>query len=328
MFRAPAFWAAGSASPWPLLLGPLAALYGLGNRLNRAIAAPKGSGIPVISVGNLVAGGAGKTPAALALAARLSRIGQHPHFVSRGYGGKLSASDPVQVEPARHAAADTGDEPLLLARAAPTWIGRDRAAAARAAAAAGASCVIADDAHQTYHLQRALSFLVVDAGYGFGNGRLLPAGPLREPVAEGLGRADAVILIGDPTAGLPDFGKLPVFRARLEANPDDAARLRGRRVLAFAGIARPEKFFASLREIGAEIVETRPFPDHAAYNEDTIMRLVEAAQAKDAVPVTTEKDLARFPAEARPMVENLRVALRFADEAAVDTFLQERLTGV
>ena len=326
MLRTPRFWAAGSTSIWPVMLGPLAALYSLGNRLHRAASTPRDGGLPVISVGNLVAGGAGKTPAALALAARLGKVGQRPHFVSRGYGGRLSG--PVQVDPARHTAGDTGDEPLLLARAAPTWIGRDRAAAARAAAAAGASCVIADDAHQTYRLKRAISLLVIDADYGFGNGRLLPAGPLREPVAEGLKRTHAVILIGDGTAPPPDFGDLPVFRARLEANAEDAARLQGSRVFAFAGIARPEKFFASLRDIGADVVEAHPFPDHAVYDEDTIMRLVEAAQTLQAVPVTTEKDLVRFPVEARPMVQTLRVDLRFDDEAAVDAFLQKRLTRV
>lgn len=326
MLRTPHFWAGGSTSIWPVMLSPLAALYGLGNRLHRAAATPQDSGLPVLSVGNLVAGGAGKTPAALALAALLERLGQHPHFVSRGYGGRLHG--PVQVDPALHTAAEAGDEPLLLARAAPTWIGRDRVAAARAAASAGASCVIADDAHQTYRLKHTASVLVIDADYGFGNGCLLPAGPLREPVAEGLGRTDAAILIGNGDAPLPDFGKLPVFRARLEADPEDAARLRGRRLLAFAGIARPEKFFASLRGIGAEIVEARRFPDHAAYDEDTIMRLVEAAQAQNAGPVTTEKDFVRFPAEARPMVETLRVALRFDDEPAIEAFLQERLLRV
>lgn len=308
------------------MLSPLAALYGLGNSLHRATVTPQDGGLPVISVGNLVAGGAGKTPAALALAAYLEKMGLHPHFVSRGYGGRLTG--PLQVDPHRHKAADTGDEPLLLARTAPTWIGRDRVAAVRAAATAGASCVIADDAHQTWRLKCTVSIIVIDTDYGLGNGRLLPAGPLREPVAEGLKRTDAVILVGSGNASLPDFGELPVFRAWLEANAEDAARLRGRRVLAFAGIARPEKFFASLQDIGATVIEARPFADHAAYDEDTIMRLVEAAQTQDAVPVTTEKDLARFPAEARPMVECLRVALRFDEDEAVDAFLRERLPHV
>uniref|UniRef100_UPI00260A9006 tetraacyldisaccharide 4'-kinase n=1 Tax=Ferrovibrio sp. TaxID=1917215 RepID=UPI00260A9006 len=184
--RAPDFWQAGMDSPWPGLLQPLAALYELGNHLNRRITTAQDVGRPVISVGNLVAGGAGKTPTAIALSEMLHRLGLQPQIVSRGYGGRLAG--PVRVDPSRHTAADVGDEALLLSAAAPTWIGRDRPAAARAAAAAGAGCIIADDAHQSYALARRLSLLVVDGGYGFGNGRLLPAGPLREPVEEGLAR--------------------------------------------------------------------------------------------------------------------------------------------
>lgn len=326
MFKAPAFWAAGSASVWPLLLGPLATLYGLGNRLNRAFATAPENPIPVISVGNLVAGGAGKTPVALALAGLLQKAGQRPHFVSRGYGGKLTG--PVRVDPKAHRASDTGDEPLLLAEVAPTWIGRDRPQAVTAAAKAGASCIVADDAHQTYRLRRTASILVVDSDYGFGNGRLLPAGPLREEIAAGLARSDAIVILGDGTAPLPDLGAKPVFRARLVPHPEDVHHLQGKRVLAFAGIARPEKFFSSLEQAGVIIAGRRPFPDHMAYDEDLIMRLVEDAHAQKAVPVTTAKDLVRFPPEARPMVECLRVTLRFDDESAVAHFLTERLPHV
>lgn len=323
MLRAPGFWAAGSRSVWPALLSPLAALYGLGNRLHRICTKPQESTIPVISVGNLIAGGAGKTPAALTLAVLLRQLGHWPHFVSRGYGGRLKG--PIQVDPQRYSATEVGDEPLLLASAAPTWIARSRPLAVRAAAAAGASCAIADDAHQTYSLKRAVSILVVDSDYGFGNGQLLPSGPLREDVASGLARCDAVILLGEGAAPMPGFGTRPIFRARLVPDAEDVRHLQGRRVLAFAGIARPEKFFASLRQAGAILAESRSFPDHAAYDEDTIMRLVEAAHAQNAVPVTTAKDLVRFPAEARAMVECLRVELRFDDEAAVSDFLRSRL---
>ncbi len=324
--RTPDFWRSDAVSPWPTILQPLAKLYELGNRLNRQTTTPQDIGRPVISVGNLVAGGAGKTPTAIALADILHRLGLHPQIVSRGYGGRLAG--PVRVDPARHNAADVGDEALLLNAAAPTWIGRDRPAAARAAVAAGAGCIIADDAHQTYALARRLSLLVVDGGYGFGNGRLLPAGPLREPVQDGLARCDAVVLIGKPTVPLLPFGSKPVFRAELEANPADAVRLRGRRVLAFAGIGRPEKFFASLQQIGVEIASTKTFPDHAPYSEDTVMRLVEQAHALHAIPVTTAKDQMRLPKAARAMVDVLRVSLVFADPAAVEQFLKSRLTRV
>ncbi|WP_370151742.1 tetraacyldisaccharide 4'-kinase [Ferrovibrio sp.] len=323
MPSAPAFWAAGSPSPWPALLAPAAALYGLGNRLKRAFTTTQAAALPVISVGNLVAGGAGKTPAALALAPLLAQQGRQPHFLTRGYGGRVAG--PLRVDPAHHDAAQVGDEALLLAAAAPAWVARDRPAGARAAKAAGAGCVIADDAHQTWALARDLSLLVVDGGYGFGNGRLLPAGPLREPLAAGLARADAVILVGPVMAPLPDMGGRPVFGARLVADPADAARLRGRRVLAFAGIGRPEKFFATLEQAGAVVVGRESFPDHAPYSPDTIMRLAETAQQADAVPVTTAKDHVRLPVEARPMAEALRVSLRFDDPDAVGRFLQERL---
>jgi tetraacyldisaccharide 4'-kinase len=320
---APAFWAAGSASPWPVLLAPLAALYGFGNRLKKTTTQPQDCGLPVISVGNLVAGGAGKTPTVLAVAALLTAQGRRPHILTRGYGGALAG--PVQVDPARYDATAVGDEALLLAAAAPTWVARDRPAGARAAKAAGAGCVIADDAHQTWTLGRRLSLLVFDGGYGIGNGRLLPAGPLREPAAEGLARADAAIVIGPATAPLPDFGSLPVFAADLHPDAEDAARLRGRRVLAFAGIGRPDKFFATVERLGAQIVQRQAFPDHAPYAPDTVMRLAEEAQALGAIPVTTAKDHVRLPAEGRPMIDCLRVALRFAAPDTVAALLHERL---
>lgn len=320
---APRFWQAGVASPLPALLRPLAAIYGFGNRLNQRITAAQEIGVPVLSIGNLVAGGAGKTPTAIAVAQRLLALGRHPQIVSRGYGGCLAG--PVKVDLARHTAADVGDEALLLALAAPTWIGSNRPAAARAAVGAGADCIIADDAHQTYALARRLSLLVVDGGYGFGNGLQLPAGPLREPISDGLARCDAIVIIGPRSVPLPDFGRRPVFSATLDPNAADAVRLRGRRVLAFAGIGRPEKFFTSLQQIGATVVQTATFPDHAPYSPDTVMRLVETAHTLNAIPVTTAKDQVRLPAKARTMVDVLRVALTFAEPQAFDAYLQRML---
>lgn len=322
--RAPGFWQAGATSRWVPLLRPLSALYGAGNRLHQRIAGAQEIGRPVISIGNLVAGGAGKTPTTIALAARLRLLGQQPHIISRGYGGRLGG--PVRVDPDRHTAQDVGDEAMLLAAMAPTWVGRDRPAAARAAVAAGASCILADDAHQTYALARRLNLLVVDGGYGFGNGQLLPAGPLREPAEAGLARSDAIVLIGKATVPLPDFGRRPVFAATLEPNPADAVRLRDRRVLAFAGIGRPEKFFDSLQQVGATIVKTETFPDHAPYSEDTVMRLVETAHRLNAIPVTTAKDLVRLPVSGRAMVDVLRISLAFGAPDRVDAFIMDRIS--
>jgi tetraacyldisaccharide 4'-kinase len=295
----------------PALLAPLGALYALGGRLRRRAATPWRAPVRVICIGNLTVGGAGKTPTAIAVARRLAALGARPALVSRGYRGKLAG--PVRVDPARHAAADVGDEPLLLAEAAPTFVARNRRAGIEAAVAAGCDVCVLDDGFQNPHVVHDLSLVVVDAGAGFGNGRVLPAGPLREPVADGLARADAVVLIGDGEVVLPPG--LPVLPARLV--PDEAGlRLRGRRVFAFAGIGRPEKAFATLAETGAVLAGTRAFADHHAYDEDDIARIVEDAAALAAEPVTTRKDWVRLPDSARALVGVLDVTLAFADEGA------------
>jgi tetraacyldisaccharide 4'-kinase len=253
----PEFWA-GRGLLSSLLL-PLAWGYAAGAAAREAWTRPYRAGVPVVCVGNLVAGGAGKTPVALALAARLAASGTVPHILSRGYGGSLAG--PVRVDRARHGAAETGDEPLLLAEAAPTWVARDRVAGATAAIAAGATVLLLDDGLQNPRLAKTLSLLVVDGATGFGNGRVLPAGPLREPVARGLARADHVVLLDDDAAGvLPLLQRKPVLRARLVAQ--NGADFADRAVLAFAGIGRPAKFFTSLAATGARLVARHAFPDH------------------------------------------------------------------
>lgn len=320
--RAPGFWTAppGLAAG---LLAPAAALWTVGARMRRR-AAPRPAGVPVVCVGNLVAGGAGKTPVVRAIAGSLRRAGVEAQVLLRGHGGRLAG--PVRVDPAVHRAADVGDEALLHARTAPTWIARDRGAGARAAAAAGARLLVLDDGFQNPQPAKDLSLLVVDGATGFGNGRVIPAGPLREPVEDGLARADAVVLMGEDTAGVSRAvgGRRPVLAACLV--PDgDAAMLRGRRVLAFAGIGRPDKFFRTLAEIGATVVDAVAFPDHHPFTPDAVMRLVEAAQAADAILVTTEKDLVRLPEGAAPMVRAVPVAVRWDDPAAVADLLRPLL---
>ncbi len=306
----PEFWSAGGALA--TLLQPLAALHGGVGTLRRSLASPWHAPLPVLCVGNLVAGGAGKTPIALSLATLLAGQGRRPHIVTRGYGGRLRG--PTAVEPARHAASEVGDEALLLAAAAPCWIARDRIAGVRRAHAAGADLVLLDDGFQNPSLAKDLSLVVVDGGYGFGNARLMPAGPLRETVADGLGRATALVLIGEDRHGiaarLPPG--LPVLHARL--TPRDATDLVGRRVLAFAGIGRPTKFYASLTELGAEIVERHDFPDHHPYRESELRRLLAAAQAQAAIPVTTAKDWVRLPAALRDAVRILDIAVEWREE--------------
>jgi tetraacyldisaccharide 4'-kinase len=325
---APRFWRHGGGALWPWMLAPASYLWRLGAWTQQRMATPLRAGVPVISVGNLVVGGAGKTPTAIALVHRLAAGGIRAHIISRGYGG--SAAGPLRVDPSQHTAAEVGDEALLLARAAPTWVARDRAAAARAATAAGAQALVLDDAHQNFSLVKDLSLIVNSGQHGVGNGRVMPAGPLREPVASGMRRADAVIAIGeagaiggDLPAAIAAAGK-PVFAATLAPTPE-AKRLSGRRVVGFAGIARPDKFFATLRQLDCIVVGEYSFPDHYRYRPDEIMRLVDIATQADALPVTTAKDAVRLPAEARSMVEVVDVRLAFADPDALDHWLAQRL---
>ncbi len=312
--KTPAFWTEDGALAH--LLAPLGALYTLGGRWRRRHATPSPSPLPVICVGNLTVGGTGKTPAAIALARRLLVAGRKPVLVSRGYRGRLVG--PVRIDPRLHASADVGDEPLLLAEAAPTIVAKDRLAGVRAARDLG-DVVVLDDGFQDPRLAYDLALVVVDGGAGFGNGRVLPAGPLREPIADGLARADAVIVVGDGEVSIAR----PMLRARLVPR-EDALRFRGRRVLAFAGIGRPQKFFSTLAEIGAEIAATRGFADHHAYDEDEVARLVEDAARLQAEPVTTRKDWVRLPEAARAMIAPIDIDLVFADEDAV----MQRLAGL
>ncbi|MDP6708125.1 MAG: tetraacyldisaccharide 4'-kinase [Alphaproteobacteria bacterium] len=318
--RAPEFWRHDGATA--RLLAPLSHLYEAGALLSRAARTPRRIGVPVLCVGNLVAGGAGKTPTALALVGLLRQLGRQPHFLTRGYGGREAG--PLRVS-GREPAAAVGDEALLLARQAPTWVARDRVAGAEAAVAAGADCVVLDDGFQNPSLAKDLSFVVVDAGYGFGNGRLMPAGPLREPVARGLVRADAVVWI---ETALPEsrrvprsiVGDRPLLPARLVPTIE-AERLAGGPAVAFAGIGRPEKFFETLVAMGVEVVEGHRFADHHVYDSDEIMRLVEAASRHEARLLTTAKDFVRLPEEARAMVDVVDVRLEFEAPAAVTALL-------
>ena len=278
---------------------------------------------PAICVGNLTAGGTGKTPVVLSLAARLLERGRRAFAISRGYGGRLAG--PVRVDPALHTAREVGDEPLLLAATLPTVVAQNRAAGAQAAIDAGADILLLDDGHQNPAVAKALSLVVVDGGFGFGNGRLIPSGPLREPVGRGLARADAAILIGADSTGAvrrvrQEAGGLPLLEARF-APAEAAMALQGRRVVAFAGIGRPEKFFDTVQEIGADLVEAMAYPDHHPFPESEIMFICELAQERGAIPVCTEKDYMRLPPDARLMVTPVPVALEWRDPDALDRLL-------
>jgi tetraacyldisaccharide 4'-kinase len=315
--RAPEFWARDGLAAQ--MLSPLGGAYGWAGRLRRHLARPARAAVPVVCVGNLTVGGAGKTPVALALAARLSARGRRPHLLTRGYGGALAG--PVRVDPASHDAAAVGDEALLLAAVAPTWCAHDRVRGAKAAVAAGADLLILDDGFQNPRLHQDLALLVVDGGFGFGNHRLLPAGPLREQLGAGLARASAVVLLGADEAGLERH--LPhgvTLRASLRAAPD-APDLRGRRVVAFAGIGRPEKFFRSLVEAGARLVGRHGCADHHHYRRHELRALLAAAEDKGALCVTTAKDAVRLPGELRGAITIWSVVVIWQDRSALDRLL-------
>ena len=312
--RAPGFWSRppGLAST---LLAPLGALYAAGTA-RRVARGGAGVGVPVICVGNLVAGGAGKTPTVIALAQRLTARGVAVHVVTRGHGGRLAG--PVRVDPATHAARDVGDEPLLLAGFAPVWVARDRMAGARAAAAAGAGAVLLDDGFQNPAPRKDLSIVVVDAGAGFGNRRVIPAGPLREPVAAGLARADFTLTIGAGDVALPH--PPPRLRGRLAPLATGMAWA-GLPVFAFAGIGRPGKFFETLREAGADIRGTAALADHQPLTPALLRRLGARALALGAEPVTTEKDAVRLPPALRGRVLVMPVRLELETWAPLDAAL-------
>ena len=313
--RAPAFWAAKRGGVAAAALTPFSWLYRLGARSHAGLARPSRVERPVICVGNFTVGGAGKTPTVLALAALLAEEGVCPHILTRGYGG--SRQGPLRVDPARHGADAVGDEALLLARAAPTWLCRDRPAGAAAAVSAGADLLLMDDGMQTPGLAKDYCIAVVDGSAGFGNGRLLPAGPLREPLARGLNRAHALVLVGvDRTGALATLGphELPVIEANLVPG-DEVGALRERPVVAFAGIGRPEKFFETLVASGCNVIACHAFPDHHRYKPGEIAAIVDYAKERDAVTVTTEKDHVRLPPDARETVRTLSVSLSWRDPA-------------
>ncbi len=330
--RAPGFWWK-SRGPVATLLAPIGAIYGIvaAARMRRA---GERAGLPVVCVGNPTLGGAGKTPTALALAQLLKALGERPFFISRGYGGR--ARGPLRVDLQRHDARAVGDEPLLLARAFPTVVARDRVAGAKLAEREGASVVVLDDGFQNPALEKDLALLVVDGMSGVGNGRVFPVGPLRAPLGPQLERAQGLVRVGKGAAGeavaeIAAGMGVPTLGARLMPNPAAAAKLSRKSVLAFAGIGHPEKFFATLAETGAEVIERRVFADHHFYLAADAAALLAIVRARGLLPVTTEKDRARMSgdpalAELASVTRALPVRLVFEDEAAVRALLQRALT--
>ena len=331
----PRWWYLRRGAPAPLaraLLRPASWLWAWATARRIARGRLAEPGVPVICVGNLTVGGAGKTPVAREVLRRLAGAGVEAHALSRGHGGRLKG--PVRVDPALHTAAEVGDEPLLLARDAPTWIARDRPAGARAAAQAGAAAVVMDDGHQNPSLAKTLSLVVVDgetrdSEWPFGDGAVVPAGPMREPLKAGLARADAVVLLMPAGLEEPDsellalMGDRPLLVARLRpARPPPSGPQVG-----FAGVAKPWKVERALKAAGCDLKDFAALPDHARLDEGLLEALRRRAAVFGAGLVTTEKDWVRLPAAWRDKVSAWPVEVRFDEEAALDRLLVQALSS-
>lgn len=329
--REPAFWYR-PPSLTSLLLAPLGALYGLvaGRRMRRA---GLDAGIPVLCVGNYHVGGAGKTPTVLALATLLRDLGETPIVLSRGYGGRLCSS--IRVDPARHIAADVGDEPLMLARTVPVIVARDRIAGVALIRSQGASVILMDDGFQNPAIAKDISLIVIDSNRGLGNSCVFPAGPLRAPLPPQFERTDALIVVGsgiaaEAVATAITAQNKPVLSAHLRADDTSMALLRGKRVLAFAGIGDPVRFFRTLRAFGVDVVTERAFSDHHPFTESEIETLIAEAKRDGLTLVTTEKDLARLrqpgglPAWMKDIIP-FAVTLEFDRAERVRRFVSEQL---
>ena len=330
--REPAFW--HRPPSWmSYVLFPLGAVYG-------AIAAlrmqQKGldAGIPVFCVGNYHMGGAGKTPTVLALTRILRDVGETVVVLSRGYGGRLQG--PLMVDPGRHAAADVGDEPLMLSATVPVAMARDRVDGVALATSQGASVILMDDGFQNPAVNKDAALIVIDSGRGVGNGQVFPAGPLRAPLAAQLERTDALIVVGEGSAAnaiaemIASHPDRPVLTAHLKPDPAALAALAGKGVLAFAGIGDPARFFRTLRTHGIDVARERAFADHHPFSQDDIEALIAEAGREGLALVTTEKDLVRLrrkgelPAIARA-ISTLPVTLEFEHEKTLRSFIGERL---
>ena len=311
-----------------LLLYPFSLVYSVASLASRMTRPPWKSDIPVICVGNIVAGGAGKTPMAIDIAARLKNIGKNPHIITRGYGG--DARGPLMVEAGSNW-HDTGDEAILLSSAAPTWVAKDRKAGVIAATNNGADVAILDDGFQNPSVEKDLSIVVVDGGFGFGNKMLLPAGPLRESINSGISRAGAMVIVGEDKYNSKDTVKqanpaIEILQARLQPiSSDELDELKNRDVIAFAGIGRPEKFFETLLELGCNIKSTHSFPDHHEYSLGDISPILEMAEKINAVVVTTEKDAVKIPANMLEKITVIKVGIKWSEQDAAK--LEKLLLG-
>lgn len=311
--RTPEFWKTNNIIS--RILTPLGELYALGTKCRLKFKKTQKVDIPVICIGNLTAGGTGKTPTAISLAIMLQNAGLHPNFLSRGYHGTLQNT---QVNPSKHTPQQVGDEPLLLAQIAPTFINADRYQGALMAQQNQAQCVLMDDGFQNPSLYKDLSFLVIDGNFGFGNKKCIPAGPLREHISDGVKRAQAALIIGDDEYNLSATLPLPCFKGKIIAQKPD---LKNNRVIAFAGIGRPQKFYTSLLEQGIELVKTFDFPDHHFYTEEELQNILAEAKEKQLDVITTGKDFVKIPSHLQPQFKVLNITIQWENPVELQNFI-------
>lgn len=320
---APSFWQNPAPTTLSNFLLPFSRVTGYLTRQRQAQPSLK-LPVPVLCCGNITVGGTGKTPVTLHLIQQLIKRGSRPHAITRGYGGRSRKTG--LIHPERDRAIDVGDETMLLARLVPTWRGPDRKASALQAIAAGADCLVMDDGLQDPALHKDLTILIIDGPVGLGNQRLLPAGPLRESLAEALPRLHAVAILGEDRQHIADQlpPDMPLLRGTLSPGPR-IQQLRGHQIIAFAGIGRPQKFFSGLQEAGLTLLRTLTFPDHHIYSDRELKRLAQLAHAPDTVLVTTEKDYVKLPPLFRNFVVSLDVETRWANPTLADKLLDRFL---
>tara|TARA_Y100001970_G_scaffold3563_1_gene4095 strand:+ start:3515 stop:4507 length:993 start_codon:yes stop_codon:yes gene_type:complete len=312
LLKAPKFWYQKKDTVLSNSLYPLSLLFRFGTKIRHLISKKQRSPLPIICIGNIVVGGAGKTPVSLKIGKLLIKAGYKPHFISKGYSGLVKNSTLVQTW---HSARSVGDESILLSEVAPTWVGPDRIFSSSLAKKNGGDCLILDDGFQNPTIDKDFSIIVISAEQEFGNKRVMPSGPLRESIRRGLSRTDLVIVIGDISEDLKNTLSIniPIIEANFEIKKQTKI-FKGQNITAFAGIAYPEKFFKSLKEQGAKIVKEISYPDHYIYNENDLLSLAETANNTKSILVSTQKDYVRIPKSYRSLVNTLEGEIVFKNE--------------
>ena len=316
--KTPKFWQYNQSLA--KFLAPLGELYALATQMRLKLKKSHKIDIPVICIGNLTAGGTGKTPTAISLALMLQSAGIYPNFISRGYHGTLKNT---KVDSTHHTPQQVGDEPLLLARIASTYINADRYQGALMAQANQAECIIMDDGFQNPTLHKDLSFLVIDGSYGFGNGKCIPAGPLREHITDGLKRAQAALIIGEDEHNISSSLSIPSFKGKIVPQMPN---LNHQYVVAFAGIGHPQKFYTSLQELGIEIIQTYDFPDHHYYTIQELQNIIDFANKNHADIITTSKDFVKIPTLLQSEIKVLEINIQWENKDKLKNFILTNLS--